>query len=1029
MDHPDAELHDTAPHGFDLLHTFHSVAAEYGDRTAVWCAGSAITFEELASRSTALAAGLVQRGVNPGDRVALSLNKGIDFVTAVLGVIGAGAAYVPIDPSFPEARQRFLLDDSGTRTIVAGAHTHDRLPDVAAECLTPQALIDLGAAHSLRQLAARTPESAAYIMYTSGSTGEPKGVVVPDRGIHRLVVDTNYITLGPEDRIAQLANVAFDASTFEVWGGLLTGATIYALEDDLTLAPERLAQALREHAISTLFLTTRLLDAVVRACPDAFATLRQLLFGGEAVDVASVRRLLAAGAPEHLLHVYGPTENTTFTTSHEVTDVPADATTVPIGTPIHGTTIQVVDAQLSPVAAGAEGELLVGGSGLALGYHERPQLTDERFVGSPPWYRTGDRVRQQADGALIFVGRLDRQIKRRGFRIEPEEVEAVLLQVPSVTQAYVGMGASEPPRLLGWVVPDRTEEIADSNAFADAIEDALAVRLPAFMRPSQIIPIARLPLNSNGKVDLAALPEERASTSAATAPSTPPTAAEKQLCAVWEGLLGRAPGLDDHFFDCGGDSLMAVRLAGEIEDTFGVSFPAAQIFIAQTPRQQLEVIAGGAATTAPDAALPVIVPRAGSAGGQTDHAAARVVEVPPFLALNGRWGQLRHLLPDDVVIHTLPPFGSDGRRAPDTIGEMAERVLATLVRLQPTPPHRLGGYSAGGVVAFEVARRLRASGRDVALLFLCDPTPLGGHVQKHGPLYREAKGLWQRLANQLFRINIVRRLSFWLPLALGRRLPERLAEIYFVQNASEATHRYEPAPYDGNVVMVHSTDGGEAPDRGYLPFIQGECELIPCDGSHQTLFDPEVAPQYLPRFIELLRQTNPASARVPAPTTSPERAPGADRVVQQPVPTGPDFSEDVHLSRSRVVRVVLWIAGTLAVGLAMLGAILPLLPTTPFLILAASCYSRASRRFYGKLLHNRWFSSTIRAWRSHRGVPRRPRRIATVVTPIVFAVSIWLMPYLWLRIGLAIVCVGLLIFLWRMPVIEVDDSGNPRVDQ
>jgi amino acid adenylation domain-containing protein len=402
----------------------------------------------------------------------------------------------------------------------------------------------------------------AYVLFTSGSTGTPKGVVVPHRAVARLAMDTDYVRLGPDDVVAHASTTSFDATTFEVWGALLSGSRLVVLPRDVVLDPHRLPEELRRRRVSTLFLTTRLFDSVVRARPDAFATLRTLLFGGEMVDPSTVRTVLESGPPARLLHVYGPTETTTFAAWHLVEEVPEDATTVPIGRPLAHTTLHVLDAAGQPVPAGVTGELHIGGDGVALGYLGDEQLTAARFEPDPDSadstarrYRTGDLVRRRVDGSLEFVGRRDRQVKLRGVRIELAEVEAALLRADGVAAAAaVITGDEDRARLVGYVVPEDPSAAAQVG-WTDDLRAELARRLPAILVPSSLMQVDSLPLTPTGKLDERALPVP---SSRARGGEAGDPLADRVLGVVRTVLGDPGAGPDDDFFDLGGNSLLAV---------------------------------------------------------------------------------------------------------------------------------------------------------------------------------------------------------------------------------------------------------------------------------------------------------------------------------------------------------------------------------------------------------------------------------------------------------------------------------------
>ncbi|MEV6533998.1 amino acid adenylation domain-containing protein [Streptomyces sp. NPDC051639] len=405
-----------------------------------------LTYRELSVAANRLAAHLRALGVGPGDRVVTALGPGPGLVTAFLAVVRAGAAYVPVDPAHPGLRRRLIVRDSAARAVLtegSGAGEYAGLDAVAVDLDADAGLI--AARPGVLPAVRPGPGDAAYVCYTSGTTGTPKGVVVPHRAVLDLVTSTDYVRLTPDDVVAQAANPAFDAVTFEIWSTLAAGARLVGLAKDTVIDPARFAAAVREHGVSTMFLTTALFHQIARERPDAFAPLRTVLFGGEACDPRRVRQVLAAGGPERLLHVYGPTETTTFATWHEVTGVAKDARTVPIGRPLGATVAVVVAADGRPAAPGGSGELLLGGPGLATGYLDRPELTAQRFVedrftpGGGRLYRTGDLVRLREDGEMEFTGRVDNQVKLRGFRIELGEIESVLTAHPAVSEAVVSV--------------------------------------------------------------------------------------------------------------------------------------------------------------------------------------------------------------------------------------------------------------------------------------------------------------------------------------------------------------------------------------------------------------------------------------------------------------------------------------------------------------------------------------------------------------------------------------------------------------
>ncbi|HEX8245527.1 MAG TPA: non-ribosomal peptide synthetase, partial [Longimicrobium sp.] len=433
-----------------------------------------------------------------------------------------------------------------------------------------------------------TAENLAYIVYTSGSTGKPKGVMVAHRHVVQLVVETDYVQIRPGDRVAQASNASFDALTFEAWAAFLNGATLVGIPRDVLLSPPALREMLRQERITTLYQTTALLNQLSREQPDVFAPLRDVLFGGQASDADSVRRLLKAGGPERLLHMYGPTETTAWCSWEQVEQVAEDALTVSVGRATGNQRIYLLDAALNPVPVGVPGEAYVGGDGVVRGYLERPGLTAERFVPNPfavepgaRMYRTGDRLRWKADGKLEFVGRVDEQVKIRGFRIEPGEIEAVLTAHAGVHEARVIVREDEPgkQRLVAYVV---------GSVDAEELRGHLRESLPEYMVPGAFVVLEALPLTPNGKLDRKALPapEHAADTDRYVAPRTP---VEEVLAEIWAEVLRlERVGVHDSFFDLGGHSLLIMRLLADVQATFDLKISIRTVYSMPT----LEAMAG-----------------------------------------------------------------------------------------------------------------------------------------------------------------------------------------------------------------------------------------------------------------------------------------------------------------------------------------------------------------------------------------------------------------------------------------------------
>ena len=656
----------TYPREASIHALFARQAADTPDALALVDGGTRLTYRELEERANRLAHHLVAHGIAPDARVAVLLERSAELVVALLGILKAGGAYMPLDPGFPPERLRLMLDDADARILITRSELLDRLPPdhCAALVMLDAATDEIASRNSTDPAIELDPQGLAYVVYTSGSTGTPKGVAVPHRAVVRLVRDNDYVRITPEDRVAQASTATFDAATFEVWGALLNGAAVVVLPRDLTLALEQLVSTLRREQISALFLTTALFHQVAREIPDGFATLRHLLAGGEAIDAAAVRAVLAAGPPQRLLNVYGPTESTTFATWHLVSAVDEDAATVPIGRAIANTTAYVLDGAGQPAPVGVAGELYLGGDGLARGYLARPALTAARFVPDPfsaepgaRLYRTGDRVRWLPSGALEFVGRTDQQVKVRGFRIEPGEVEAALLAHPQIRAAVVVVredGGEK--RLVGYVVP------ADgAGPSAGELREHLRQRLPEYMVPAAFVPLDALPLNANGKVDRRALPAPEYAAEAEFAEPRTPT--EELLAGIFAEVLGvERVGRYDGFFELGGHSLLATRVVSRVRQSLAIELPLRAIFEHPTVAALAERVED-ARQAAQGLALPPIT------------RSSRSGDLPLSFAQERLW-LLDRLAPGNIVYNVTGALRLEG----ELDAEALERALSEIVR-------------------------------------------------------------------------------------------------------------------------------------------------------------------------------------------------------------------------------------------------------------------------------------------------------------------------------------------------------------
>jgi amino acid adenylation domain-containing protein len=572
-------------HRRNVHNLFDERAAVMASRIAVTIGDTSMTYGELNENADDLAFRLGELGVGLSSRVGICLDRGVDMVVSILGVLKSGAAYVPLDPCYPPERLQFMAADAGLSASIIDSSLKAPWLAETVPCLRVKGEFRPRGAVTKRKAITRDAEigadSPAYIMYTSGSTGVPKGAVIPHRGITRLVCSPDYVDISADDVFLQLAPISFDASTFEIWGALLNGARLAVMPPGHTSLAE-IGEAIRREGVTILWLTGGLFNLMVDERLEDLRPVKQLLVGGEALSVAHVEKAMSVLESTQFINGYGPTENTTFTCCHRIRRGEDLSRGVPIGRAIRGTQVKVVNEQLHEVAPGEEGELLAGGDGVALGYWNRPELTAERFVHDPVsgaaqslYYRTGDRVRMRDDGVIEFLGRRDGQVKLRGFRIEVGEIESALRKHAGVKDCAVKaiQRAGCHGFLAAYVVRATQTEVGGEELSAH-----LRSLLPDHMWPGTWVFLQQLPLNPNGKVDRAALPEPADSLTDVAA-ERPVSDLERIIAETWRGVMGgREPGLEISFFDAGGDSLQVTRLHERLNREHGIALSLTDLF-------------------------------------------------------------------------------------------------------------------------------------------------------------------------------------------------------------------------------------------------------------------------------------------------------------------------------------------------------------------------------------------------------------------------------------------------------------------
>ena len=557
-----------------------------------------MTYAELVATSNRFAFYLISCGVTSGALVGVGLERSRMLPVVLLGILKAGAAYVPLDPTYPEERLALTAADSGVSFVIACegpmrralAHLPFVDPDEAMEICK--------AWPSERPSVRLTADDLAYVMYTSGSTGRPKGVEILQRGVLRLVRGSNFVTIEPSDVFFAFAPLAFDASTFEIWGALLNGATL-AIPPPHMLALAEIATWLRRFEVSILWLTAPLFGVMVRSELVRFGGLRYLLTGGDVVSPDDARAFLRTHPQCRLIDGYGPTENTTFSCTFAMASADAVEASIPIGTPIANSSAYLLDEARQPVAVGTIGELYVGGDGVGRGYRNLPDLTAERFLPDPfsnipnaRMYRTGDRAKVRTDGAIEFLGRIDDQVKIRGFRIELGEIEFALRANPGVLEAAVSvvLDAAGEKTLYAHVVA-----VAGTTLGVSDVRRDLQRRLPGHMIPHRIDIVSRLQKNASGKLDRAELATSASHASRMIAVSSRKARRqlEREISACWVEILGERAGddVDVNFFDAGGDSLRLLALHERLVIKLGFEIDVLDLFTHVTIHSLAESLA------------------------------------------------------------------------------------------------------------------------------------------------------------------------------------------------------------------------------------------------------------------------------------------------------------------------------------------------------------------------------------------------------------------------------------------------------
>ena len=831
-----------------VVDIFEDVVREQKERTALVAGGDRISYAALESRANAVAAMLRRAGVSNGDRVPLLLPRGVQFIACALGVMKCGAAYVPLDPSYPPERLRRMLEGLEARIGIGRAGL--------SICNGAISWLDASLADELstipaqpRQVGAKNP---AYVMFTSGSTGRPKGVEVPHRAIVRLIFGQDFARMGPGETWLHMAPTSFDASTLEIWAPVLHGGRCVILEDRIP-TPRLLDAVIRRESVTSAWITSSLFNVIVDEAPACLSGLAQILIGGEALSPSHVRRALEHLPGVRLINGYGPTENTTFTCCHVIRreDI-GSGRTIPIGRPIANTTVHVVDSDRRPAPVGVPGELIAGGDGVALGYVGQPEKTEQSFLPDTfteqpgaQLYRTGDRVRWRPDGVLEFLGRFDDQVKIRGHRVEPGDVAACLVEHKSVQQAVVvpHLTAAGGAELVAYIVPKSKDYSAPE--LHKLLIYHTTKRLPPYMVPATFQLLRELPLKPNGKLDLAAL-EDAKHGSACAWEDAPLSSAEMRVLEILRDVLHQGDfGPDDDFFEAGGDSLLAITLMIRLESEFGRELPACVMDEAFTARRLMAILDYAAVlrSTYPAGVVEI---RAGT----TDR---------PLFYLPGLGGTKFECHTLAAKMHTRRPIFAIELHSLevepsvfDSIEETAEALIECIREVQPVGPYSILGFSFGGTLAVEVARQLTTNNQTVEMITIIDAYAPGS--------VRSPRGL-NKVATHL---RIMRRLKLQSFAYVSTRIQRRLfprsqkSSKYEIErridkvskHCRRAYFAHRPKVFSGRIVLVRASgtdtdDWVEVSDPsetcGWTPICKGGIDVIPMACRHsEILKEPHV---------------------------------------------------------------------------------------------------------------------------------------------------------------------------------------------
>jgi amino acid adenylation domain-containing protein len=813
------------------------------DALAVQREREKLTYREFNERANQLARHLRKLGIGPDVPVGICLEPSLDLAIALLAVLKAEGACLPLDPAYPKDRLQFMLEDAQVPVLLCNEELVAGLVRPGTQRVSMDGIWETIAKESRNNLDPNvTPRNLAYVIYTSGSTGKPRGVLLTHSGlVNHNVAAIKLYEIQPADRVLQFSSISFDIAIEEMLPSWMAGAALILRPRNFSLAVSEFLLWAQKERLTVFNLPTAYWHELVHELSEAGGvlpeTLRLVIVGGEKASASALKKWRKY-APAHVrwVNTYGPTEASVIATAYYPPpgEVPEP---LPIGKPIDNVRIYILDQHLQPVPVGVAGELHIGGLGVARGYLNRPEMTAEKFIGNPfspdpdaRLYKTGDLARYLPDGQIEFVGRQDFQIKIRGFRVEPGEIEAALSRHASVREAVVIARdeGTDSKRLIAYVVAP-----SGSTPSAAELRRFLKKQLPEYMVPADFVFLGTLPLTPNGKLDRRALPVPQADQAPADDYVAPVDSIESQLVDIWQEILVRHPiGVRDNFFELGGHSLLALRLMRRIEQTFHRKLPLAALLEAPTIAQLAAIVRQDRWTPQWSLAVPMQLQG----------------KRPPFFCVHGLGGAVlrfnelaRHMAPDQPFYGIQPQGIDGGKPIIETVEEMAACYVKEMRKVQPEGPYYIGGYSFGGLVAFEMARQLAADNQEVGLLALLDTYP--GKAKSKAvllstlltlPLEQQMAYVRQKITK--YRRGIRRRFDALF-------LPKPLKEVRRTLAHAEAIFR--PQVYFGTATLFRASEkalrGLGDSENDWSKWIAGGVEIHEIDGDHGSILkDPMV---------------------------------------------------------------------------------------------------------------------------------------------------------------------------------------------